>query len=97
MNNEKQELNMLIPEELTEYYITGGAIASSPVDLRLILFTDELERNNNILDGSKVGMVRTAKTEIIMSPIVAKQLRDLLDKELKNMVMANFLIFLEAI
>ncbi|WP_305556967.1 hypothetical protein [Methanobrevibacter sp. V74] len=84
MNNEKQELNMLIPEELTEYYITGGAIASSPVDLRLILFTDELERNNNILDGSKVGMVRTAKTEIIMSPIVAKQLRDLLDKELKK-------------
>ena len=84
MNNEKQELNMLIPEELTEYYITGGAIASSPVDLRLILFTDELERNNNILDGSKVGMVRTAKTETIMSPIVAKQLRDLLDKELKK-------------
>ena len=52
--------------------------------MRLILFTDELEKNNDILDGPKVGMIRTAKTEIIMSPIVAKQLRDLLDNELEK-------------
>ena len=94
MNQEKKELNLLIPEELTQYYITGGAIASSPVDMRLILFTDELEKNNDILDGPKVGMIRTAKTEIIMSPIVAKQLRDLLDKELEKY---NDDYFLEAI
>ena len=29
-------------------------------------------------------MIRTAKTELIMSPGVAKQLRDLLDKELET-------------
>ncbi|AMK14670.1 DUF3467 domain-containing protein [Methanobrevibacter olleyae] len=29
-------------------------------------------------------MIRTAKTEIIISPVVAKQLRDLLDKELQK-------------
>ena len=84
MCEEKRELNLLIPEELTQYYITGGAIASSPFDMRMILFADELEKNNDIVDGPKVGMVRTAKTEIIMSPIVAKQLRDLLDNELKK-------------
>jgi hypothetical protein len=82
MSEEKRELNLFIPEDLTEYYITGGAIASSPFDIRLILFKDEIEKNNDILNGPNVGMIRTAKTEIIMSPVVAKQLRDLLDKEL---------------
>ena len=84
MSEEKKELNLFIPEDLTEYYITGGAIASSPFDIRLILFKDEIEKNNDILNGPDVGMIRTAKTEIIMSSIVAKQLRDLLDKELQK-------------
>ncbi len=84
MSEEKKELNLFIPEDLTEYYITGGAIASSPFDIRLILFKDEIEKNNDILNGPDVGMIRTAKTEIIMSPVVAKQLRDLLDKELQK-------------
>lgn len=84
MSEEKKELNLFIPEDLTEYYITGGAIASSPFDIRLILFKDEIEKNNDILNGPNVGMIRTAKTEIIMSPVVAKQLMDLLDKELQK-------------
>lgn len=84
MSEEKKELNLFIPEDLTEYYITGGAIASSPFDIRLILFKDEIEKNNDILNGPDVGMIRTAKTEITMSSVVAKQLRDLLDKELQK-------------
>ena len=84
MSEEKKELNLFIPEDLTEYYITGGAIASSPFDIRLILFKDEIEKNNDVLNGPNVGMIRTAKTELIMSPGVAKQLRDLLDKELET-------------
>ena len=84
MSEDKKELNLFIPEDLSEYYITGGAIASSPFDIRLILFKDEIEKNNEILNDSNVGMIRTAKTELIMSPIVAKQLRDLLDKELQK-------------
>ena len=81
---EKKELNLFIPEDLTEYYITGGAVASSPFDIRLILFKDEIEKNNGILKSSNVGMIRTAKTEIIMSPAVARQLMDLLDGELEK-------------
>ena len=84
MSEEKKELNLFIPEDLTEYYITGGAIASSPFDIRLILFKDEIEKNNDILNNPNVGMIRTAKTEIIMFPVVAKQLRDLIDKELQK-------------
>lgn len=84
MTEERKELNLFIPEDLTEYYVTGGAIASSPFDIRLILFKDEIEKNNDILNGPNVGMIRTAKTEIIMPPVVARQLRDLLDKELEK-------------
>ena len=48
------------------------------------LFKDEIEKSNDILNGPNVAMIRIAKTEIIMSPVVAKQLRDLLDKELQK-------------
>ena len=44
----------------------------------------KLKKNNDILNGPNVGMIRAAKTEITMSPAVAKQLRDLLDNELKK-------------
>ena len=44
MSEGKKELNLFIPENLTGYYITGGAIASSPFDIRLILFKDEIEK-----------------------------------------------------
>ena len=84
MNEEKNELDIFIPETMTEYYITGGAIASSPSDIRLILFKDEIEKNNESSNGSNINMIRTAKTEITMSPLVAKQLKELLDKELEK-------------
>lgn len=83
MDEKKKDLNLFIPEDLAEYYITGGAIASSPFDVRLILFKDEIEKND-ILLSSNVNMIKTAKTEIIMPFTVAKQLRDLISKELEK-------------
>lgn len=79
----KTEVNLIIPEDMKEFYITGGAIASTPTDIRLILFSDELLKNNDVL-GSKVDLIKTAKTEVIMAPTVAKQIRDLIDSELKK-------------
>lgn len=79
----KTEINLIIPEDMKEFYITGGAIASTPTDIRLILFSDELLKNNDVL-GSKVDLIKTAKTEVIMAPTVAKQIRDLIDSELKK-------------
>ena len=79
----KREVNLIIPQDMKEFYITGGAIASTPTDIRLILFSDELLKNNDVL-GSKVDLIKTAKTEVIMAPTVAKQIRDLIDSELKK-------------
>lgn len=79
----KIEINLVIPEDMEEFYITGGAIASTHTDIRLILFSDELLKDNNVL-GSKVDLIKAAKTEIIMHPNVAKQIRDLIDAELKK-------------
>ncbi len=79
------KLNLVVPEDMAEFYITGGAIASTPTDIRLILFSDELLKDDNVL-GSKVDLIKTAKTEIIMHPNVAKQIRDLIDSELKKYV-----------
>lgn len=80
----ENEINILIPEDLKEFHINGGAIASSNFDIRLLLFAEELEKNNQISNSNGVGLVKTAKTEIIMHPLVAKQIRDLIDKELEK-------------
>ena len=82
--NMDSEMNIFIPDDLNEYHISGGAIASSSMDIRLILFSHELEKNTNIEDSGVINLVKTAKTEIIMHPNVAKQIRDLLDKELEK-------------
>ena len=82
MDNE--EINILIPEDLKEFHINGGAIASSSSDIRLLLFANELEKNNKISNSNLINLVKTAKTEIIMDPMVAKQIRDLIDMELKK-------------
>lgn len=78
------QVNILIPDDLKEFHISGGAIASSNFDIRLLLFADELEKNNVIQDSGRINLVKTAKTEIIMHPLVAKQIRDLIDKELEK-------------
>lgn len=80
----KSEINILIPDDLKEFHISGGAIASSNSDIRLILFSDELEKNTTIQSSGVIKLVKTAKTEIIMPPNVAKQIRDLIDAELEK-------------
>lgn len=82
-NKTKNEIQLIIPENMEEVYITGGAIASTPIDIRLILFNDELLKDKDILEN-KINLVKKAKTEIIMNPKVAKQIRDLIDTELKK-------------
>ena len=82
-NKTKNEIQLIIPENMEEVYITGGAIASTPIDIRLILFNDELLKDKDILEN-KINLVKKAKTAIIMNPKVAKQIRDLIDTELKK-------------
>ncbi len=80
----KESINLLIPEFLEELYVTGGAIASSPFNIRLILFNEELAKDGDILDSFDIDLIRTAKAEVIMHPAVAKQIADLIYKELEN-------------
>lgn len=82
--NIKENINLLIPEFLEELYVTGGAIASTPFNIRLILFNEELAKDGDILDSFNIDLIRTAKAEVIMHPAVAKQIADLIYKELEN-------------
>lgn len=82
--NIKESINLLIPEFLEELYVTGGAIASTPFNIRLILFNEELAKDGDILDSFNIDLIRTAKAEVIMHPAVAKQIADLIYKELEN-------------
>lgn len=81
---EDKKLSLIIPEDLDELYITGGAVASTLYNIRLILFNEELESNEGVVDSGKINLVRTAKTEVVMHPAVAKQICELLTSELEN-------------
>ena len=84
IGDNKEKANLLIPEFLKEVYVTGVAIASTPYNIRLILFNEEIAKDGDILNSFDIDLLRTAKAEIIMHPAVAKQIADLIYKELDN-------------
>lgn len=82
--DKKELINLLIPEFLEDVYVTGGAIASTQFNLRLLLFNEEIAKDGDVLDSFNIDLIRTAKAEVIMHPAVAKQIADLIYKELEN-------------
>ena len=80
--NENQ-LNLIIPENMEEINVVGGAITSTPFNIRLVLFNDEIERSGDLLNDN-VKMIRTGKAEVVMHPQVAKNIAELLLKEVQT-------------
>lgn len=81
MDNNK--LNLLIPEDMDELNIVGGAVTSTPFNIRLLLYNDEIERNGDMLKDN-VKIIRKGKAEVVMHPQVAKNIAELLLKEVEN-------------
>ncbi|WP_295600221.1 hypothetical protein [uncultured Methanobrevibacter sp.] len=81
MDNNK--LNLLIPEDMDELNIVGGAVTSTPFNIRLLLYNDEIERTGDQLKDN-VKIIRKGKAEVVMHPQVAKNIAELLLKEVEN-------------
>lgn len=81
MDNNK--LNLLIPEDMDELNIVGGAVTSTPFNIRLLLYNDEIERTGDLLKNN-VKIIRKGKAEVVMHPQVAKNIAELLLKEVEN-------------
>ena len=81
MDNNK--LNLLIPEDMDELNIVGGAVTSTPFNIRLLLYNDEIERTGDMLKDN-VKIIRKGKAEVVMHPQVAKNIAELLLKEVEN-------------
>jgi hypothetical protein len=81
MDNNK--LNLLIPEDMDELNIVGGAVTSTPFNIRLLLYNDEIERTGDLLKDN-VKIIRKGKAEVVMHPQVAKNIAELLLKEVEN-------------
>ncbi|SDA59448.1 hypothetical protein [Methanobrevibacter millerae] len=79
----ENQLNFFIPEHMDEINVVGGAVTSTPFNIRLLLFNDEIERNCDIVKDN-VKIIRTGKAEIVMHPQVAKNIAELLLKEVEN-------------
>lgn len=77
------KLNLIIPEDMLEMNVVGGAVASTPFNIRLLLFNEEIEKTGELLNNN-VKIVRKGKAEIVMHPQVAKNIAELLLKEIDN-------------
>ncbi|WP_406533489.1 hypothetical protein [Methanobrevibacter sp.] len=79
----ENQINLLIPEDMDEINVVGGAVTSTPFNIRLLLYNEEIERSGVILNDN-VKIIRTGKAEIVMHPQVAKNIAELLLKEVDN-------------
>ena len=80
---DKNKLNLLITEDMDEINIVGGAVTSTPFNIRLLVYNEEIERNGEVLDDN-VKIIRKGKAEIVMHPQVAKNIAELLMKEVET-------------
>lgn len=80
---DKNQISLLIPEDMDEINVVGGAVTSTPFNIRLLLYNEEIERSGEILKDN-VKIIRTGKAEVVMHPQVAKNIAELLLKEIKN-------------
>jgi hypothetical protein len=80
---QENKLNLLIPEDMDEINVVGGAVTSTPFNIRLLLYNEEIERTGDLLNDN-VKIIRKGKAEIVMHPQVAKNLAELLMKEVEN-------------
>lgn len=74
---------LLIPEDMDEINVVGGAVTSTPFNIRLLLYNEEIERSGDILDNN-VKIIRTGKAEVVMHPQVAQNIAELLMREVDN-------------
>lgn len=79
----ENNLNLLIPEDMDEINAVGGAVTSTPFNIRLLLYNEEIERNGDLLKDN-VKIIRKGKAEVVMHPQVAENIAELLLKEIEN-------------
>ena len=80
---QENKINLIIPEDMDEINVVGGAVTSTPFNIRLLLYNEEIERTGDLLNDN-VKIIRKGKAEIVMHPQVAKNLAELLIKEVEN-------------
>ena len=68
---------------MDELNIVGGAVTSTPFNIRLLLYNDEIERTGDQLKDN-VKIIRKGKAEVVMHPQFAKNIAELLLKEVEN-------------
>ncbi|RBQ24182.1 hypothetical protein ALNOE001_04420 [Candidatus Methanobinarius endosymbioticus] len=85
-NNENIETENLtiIPPNTPEIYATIGASFSTPFNIRLLLFNDEIVKSEEYLVERHIPTVRNAKCELVLHPQVAESIANLLLKEVEK-------------
>jgi len=71
-------------EDYKQIYVTGALGQFTSVDYRLLFYSHEPELPEKSKSIKGVSTARVCKVEIVMSSKVAKSLRDLIDRQIKE-------------
>jgi len=71
-------------EDYKQTYVTGALGQLTPVDYRLLFYSHEPELPEKSKSIKDVSTTKVCKVEIVMSHSLAKSLRDLIDRQVKE-------------
>jgi len=83
-NDEKNHQQLFLPCDIPEIHATGAAVAVSPFNIRLLLINEEIDKNDDFVESNIINTFNSATGEIILHPLVAKRISDLLAKNVKK-------------
>lgn len=69
-------------KEFRQIYVTGAIVHSSPLDFRLMLYRHEPDIPEEPTSVTSVPFIPIVQVELVMSLAVARQIRDLLNRQL---------------
>ena len=71
-------------EGFRSIYVTGAIGAFSPYDFRLLFYSHVPEVPEELKQTDALSITQTVQVEVVMSKKVAKELRDLIDRQIKE-------------
>lgn len=83
-DKDREMIPLVIPSDFNKIYATGAFGGYSPNDFRVLLFVEEANPQDEIIDPNQLKVVRVVNNELILSPLTAKQLAKWLMKQVEE-------------
>lgn len=81
---DQKEIPLVIPSESPKIYASGAFGGYTPHDFRIFLYSETPLQQDQLLPPGKLAVMREVQSEIVLSPLAAKELSEWLTDKVKN-------------